>query len=41
MGEFGQIWAKEGKVGQVWMSQADQVGIGDMASWGGWECVQV
>ena len=32
VGQFGQIWARVGKGGQVWMSQTDQAGMGDMAS---------
>ena len=41
VGEFGQIWAKQGKSVQVFMGQTDQAGMGDMAS--GWVlvCVQV
>ena len=30
--EFGQIWAKDRKSGQVWIGQTDQARIGDMAS---------
>ena len=41
MGEFGQIWAKDDKSGQVWIGQTDQAGMGDMASGWVWICVQV
>ena len=34
VGQFGKIWARVGKGWQVWMSQTDRVGMGDMAS--GW-----
>ena len=37
IGKFGQIWARVGKGGQVWMCQTDQVGMDDMAS----RCVRV
>ena len=30
VGKFGQIWAKVGKGGQVWMGQTDRAGMGDM-----------
>ena len=30
--KFGQIWAKVGKCGQVWIGQTDQVGMGDIGS---------
>ena len=41
VGKFGQIWAKLGKGGQVWMSQTDRAEMGDMRSGWGWVCVQV
>ena len=41
VGKFGQILAKLGKYGQVWMGQTDQAGMGDMISWWVWVCVQV
>ena len=38
---LGRFWAKEGKDGQVWMVQSDQVGMSEMASWWMWICVKV
>ena len=39
VGKFGQIWAKMGKGGQVWMGQTDRARMGDMGS--GWVLVYV
>ena len=41
VGQFGQIWARVGKSGQVLMSQTDWAGMDDMASGWMWVCVQV
>ena len=41
VGKFGQIWARVGKGGQVWIGQNDRAGMGDMASGWLWVCVQV
>ena len=32
VGKFGQIWAKVGKGGHVWMGQTDRAGMGDKDS---------
>ena len=33
--KFGQIWARAGTGGQVWMGQTDRTGMGEMVSgWG-------
>ena len=32
LGKFGQIWARLGKGGQVWMGQTDQAEMSNMAS---------
>ena len=41
VGKFGQIWARLGKGGQVWINQTDRAGMGDMASGWMWVCLQV
>ena len=41
MGEFGQIWARMGKDGQVWMGHTDGAGMGDMASGWVWVGIQL
>ena len=44
VGGSGQVCADMawvGKGGQVWMSQTDRAGMGDMASGWVWVCVQV
>ena len=41
VGKFGQIWAKVGKGGQVWMSQSDRAGMGDTGGGCVLICVQV
>ena len=30
--KFGQMWARVGKDGQVWMGQTDRAGMDDMGS---------
>ena len=34
VGKFGEIWARVGKGGQVWIGQTDRAVMGDMDS--GW-----
>ena len=41
VGEFGQISAKKGKFGKVWMGQTDLVGMSEMASEWVWVCMKV
>ena len=41
VGGCGQVWADMGKGGQVWMSQTDRAGMGDMCGGWMWVCVQV
>ena len=41
VGKFGQIWAKVGKGGQVWMDQTDRAGMSDIAIGLVWVCVQL
>ena len=41
VGEFGKIWARLGKGGQVWMSHTDWLCMGDMASEWVLVCMQV
>ena len=35
----GQVWARVGKGGQVWMGQTDLAGMRDMDSGWKWVCV--
>ena len=39
VGKFGQIWARLGKGGQVWMGVNAPAGMSNMAS--GWLCICV
>ena len=41
VGQFGQIWARVGKGGQVYMGQTDGTRMGDKASGSVWVCMQV
>ena len=39
VGEFGQMRARVGKSGQVWIGETDQAEMGDITS--GWLCTHV